>query len=56
MMPIFYLIPGAVLWLIYAVLLAVGAPWWLDYPVFGLACAATAVGCFIAFISRGTGW
>lgn len=55
-MPIFYLIPGAALWLIYAVLLAFGAPWWLDYPVFGLACAATAVGGFIAFISAGTHW
>lgn len=55
-MPIFYLIPGAALWLIYAVLWALGAPWWLDYPVFGLACAATAVGGCIAIISSGSGW
>lgn len=55
-MPIVYLIPAAVLWLIYAVIGVVGAPWWIDYPVFGLACAATAVGGLIALISAGTRW
>ena len=54
MPPIFYLIPSAVLWVLYVVLLAVGAPWWLDYPVFGLACAATAVGWLIAIVTSGS--
>ena len=53
-MGIDYLIPAIALWIVYAVLWLIGAPWWIDYPVFGLSCAATAVGWCIAILANGS--
>lgn len=49
-MGIFYLIPAAVLWIIWGVSWWFSAPWWIDYPVFGAACAATVVGGFLGVL------
>jgi len=54
MMGIIYLIPAAAIWILYAILSFIGVPWWIDYPIFGAASAATAVGAFIAIISNGS--
>ena len=53
-MGIIYLIPAAALWVVYAVLWIIGAPWWIDYPVYGLSCAATAVGWIITIVTSGS--
>ena len=50
-MSIFYLIPAALLWIAYAVSWWFAVPWWVDYPLFGGACAATAIGGFIAALA-----
>ena len=57
-MGIFYLVPAAVLWLAYGIgALALNLPWWIDYPLFGAACAATGVGLFVAVLaSAGARW
>ena len=57
-MSIFYLTPAALLWLAYAASWWFGAPLWIDYLLFGGACAATAIGSIIAAIveSGGPRW
>ena len=56
-MTAFYLIPAAVLWIVWGGSLLIGVPWWLDYLIFGAASAATAVGVFIAMLaSAGPRW
>lgn len=50
-MAIFYLIPAAVLWVIYGIAWLLGAPWWIEYPLFGISCAVTAIGVMIAMLT-----
>lgn len=47
-MGVFYLIPAVLAWLLYGLSVYLSAPWWVDYPLFGLACIATALGALIA--------
>ncbi len=46
-----YFIPAAVLWIVWGGSPLIGVPWWLDYIIFGTACAASAVGVFLAMLS-----
>ena len=58
-MGIFYLLPAGALWVLYAVCQIITGGnmwWWIDYPLFGMACAASAVGGAMAYISRGVPW
>ena len=50
-MAIFYLIPPAILWIVWAAMARFGAPWWVDYPLFGFASAATGIAIIIVILS-----
>lgn len=56
-MAVLYLWPAVVLWLIYgACKLFWALPWFVDYPLFGAACIATALGFIIGVIASAGRW
>lgn len=51
-MHLIYLIPAAVLWIIYGVLWYVGVPHAVELIAFGASCSATVLGLFLAGLSN----
>jgi hypothetical protein len=53
MMAFVYLWPAGALWLAYGIgVWRFDLPWWVDYPMFGAACAATAIGWLLSSLAN----